>query len=154
MRLASIESDRRRSLVPTLVCGSSRGIYTDMCAYSVVFAVLLLVGGCGRPTRTSGSIAVDARFVARIARSGQGFVAVNLSDSAARPVTGAHIAAEGNMSHPGMAPVLADCKEIEPGRYQADLDLGMRGSWVILLEITLANGEKMERRMGVEVKAD
>ena len=140
--------------MPALVSGSSRGIYADMCAYSAVFAVLLLVGGCARSTRTPGSIAVDAKFVPRIARSGQGIVAVNLSDSAARPVTGAHITAEGNMSHPGMAPIFADCKESEPGRYQARLDLGMRGSWVILLEITLANGEKIERRMGVEVKAD
>jgi YtkA-like len=140
--------------VPALVCGSSWGVYAAMRTYSAIFALLLLVSGCARSTRTPGSIAVDAKFVPRIARSGQGIVAVNLSDSAARPVTGAHITAEGNMSHPGMAPVFADCKEREPGRYQADLDLGMRGSWVILLEITLANGEKIERRMGVEVKAD
>jgi hypothetical protein len=53
-----------------------------------------------------------------------------------------------------MAPVFVDCKETEPGRYQADLNLGMRGSWVVLLHIQLANGEKLERQVGVKVKAD
>src|SRR5262245_34055966 len=125
-------------------CGSSRGARAAIRTHAAVFAVFLLAAACARPARTSGSIMVDAQFAPRIARSGQGMVAVNLTDSAARPVTGAHIRAEGNMSHPGMAPVFAECRESEPGRYQAELDLGMRGSWVILLDIRLANGEKIE----------
>lgn len=58
------------------------------------------------------------------------------------------------MAHPGMAPVFGDAKEIEPGRYEASLDLGMMGTWAVLLHVRLADGEKIERQMDIEVKAD
>jgi hypothetical protein len=120
----------------------------------VLCTVLLFPGGCGRLARTSDAVTVDVRMAPEVAQVGRGTVAVNLRDSASQLVTGAHVTAEGNMTHPGMAPVFVDCKETEPGRYQADLNLGMRGSWVVLLHIQLANGEKLERQVGVKVKAD
>ena len=82
---------------------------------------------------------------------GRGTVSIKLQDAAARPVIGARVTAEANMSHPGMAPVFDEAREIEPGRYQADVELGMRGDWVILLHIRLATGQKMERRMVLSV---
>jgi len=116
--------------------------------------VLLFPGGCGRLARTSDAVAVDVRLAPEVAQAGRGTVAVNLRNSDSQLVTGARVTAKGNMTHPGMAPVIVDCKETEPGRYQADLNLGMRGSWVVLLHIKLANGDKLERQVGVEVKAD
>lgn len=50
------------------------------------------------------------------------------------------------MTHAGMSPVLAESKEVEPGRYQSQLTLQMAGDWVILLHGTLAGGEKLERQ--------
>ena len=50
------------------------------------------------------------------------------------------------MTHAGMSPVLAEAKEIQPGRYQSQLTLQMAGDWVILLHGTLASGEKLERQ--------
>lgn len=53
------------------------------------------------------------------------------------------------MAHAGMAPVFADAQEIDPGRYQARLTLGMAGDWVILLHIVLRDGQKLEHQFDV-----
>ena len=46
-----------------------------------------------------------------------------------------------------MAPVFAEAREIEPGRYQAHLTFAMAGDWVILLHIMLPGGQKLERQI-------
>jgi hypothetical protein len=72
-----------------------------------------------------------------------------LSDAAGRPVTGARITIEADMSHAGMTPVFAEAKEVQPGSYQSRLTFEMAGDWVILLHGTLANGKKLERQFDV-----
>ena len=62
------------------------------------------------------------------------------------PVRGAGIALEGDMSHPGMAPVFGEARETEPGRYTGHLSFYMAGDWTILLHVTLANGEKSREK--------
>ncbi len=54
------------------------------------------------------------------------------------------------MTHPGMAPVFSDAKEIAPGRYQGQLEFGMGGDWVVLVHATLANGQHLEREIDVK----
>jgi YtkA-like len=76
-------------------------------------------------------------------------VTLRFADSAAKPITGAHIAIEADMSHPGMRPLFAEAKETEPGRYQAHLEFPMAGDWVILLHVTLPGGKKLERQIDV-----
>lgn len=44
------------------------------------------------------------------------------------------------MLHPGMAPVFADAKEIEPGRYEAEVELSMAGDWYVTVQVGLADG--------------
>jgi YtkA-like len=56
---------------------------------------------------------------------------------------------EADMTHPGMSPVFAKAKEMQPGRYEAEIQFGMAGDWVILLHGTLAGGEKLERQFDV-----
>jgi succinate-acetate transporter protein len=76
-------------------------------------------------------------------------VAIQLADSAAKPVSHAHIMVEGDMSHPGMAPIFAEAEETAAGNYQAHIDFNMGGDWVLLLHIKLANGQKIERQVDV-----
>jgi hypothetical protein len=54
------------------------------------------------------------------------------------------------MSHPGMAPIFGDTRETEPGHYRSAIKFTMLGDWVILVHITLANGQRMERRIDVK----
>ena len=83
------------------------------------------------------------------ARVGAATVSLNLTDAGAKPVTGARVTLEGDMSHPGMEPVFGNTDETQPGRYQGHLQLTMPGDWVVLAHITLANGEKIERQADV-----
>lgn len=82
-------------------------------------------------------------------RVGPVTITLKLADAASKPLTGAHIAIEADMSHPGMSPGFAEAKEAEPGRYQAHLEFQMAGDWVILLHITLPGGKKLERQIDV-----
>lgn len=82
-------------------------------------------------------------------RIGIARITLGLTDVRAKPVTGARVALEGDMSHPGMAPVFGATKETDPGRYEGRLELTMAGDWVILAHITLANGQKVERQVDV-----
>ncbi len=62
-----------------------------------------------------------------------------------QPVAGAEVRLEGNMSHPGMAPVFSGAREAAPGRYEAPLDLTMAGDWFVLARITLRDGRSLSR---------
>ncbi|HTT63814.1 MAG TPA: FixH family protein [Bryobacteraceae bacterium] len=83
-------------------------------------------------------------------RVGLATVTVRLADRSAKAVAGAQINLEGDMAHPGMAPVFAKAKETEPGRYVAHLQLTMAGDWVILVQATVANGRKISRQVDVK----
>jgi hypothetical protein len=64
-------------------------------------------------------------------------------------VGGSRISLEADMSHPGMSPVFGETKELTPGIYQAQLDLGMPGDWLILVHIRLPGGQTIERQIDV-----
>ena len=67
-----------------------------------------------------------------------------------KPVPGARIELEGDMTHPGMAPVFGKAIEGAAGDYSGRLDLPMGGDWVILMHVTLADGRKVERQIDVK----
>jgi hypothetical protein len=75
---------------------------------------------------------------------------LSLADSSSKPVSGATIVLEADMSHAGMAPVFGASTEVAPGRYSGNLAFTMAGDWVVLLHMTLPNGARVERQ--IEVK--
>lgn len=83
-------------------------------------------------------------------RVGQVTITLKLTDVSKKPVTGAHIKLEGNMSHAGMTPVFAEANEIAPGSYRSVVNLSMAGDWDILVHITLPDSRKLDRH--VEIK--
>jgi hypothetical protein len=83
----------------------------------------------------------------RPARVGSETMVLQLTDVSKQPVTGDRVEVEGDMSHPGMAPVFAVARELAPGRYTAKLQLTMAGDWMILFHITLRSGQKVEKEM-------
>jgi hypothetical protein len=72
-----------------------------------------------------------------------------LADPAAKPISGARITLEADMSHAGMAPVFEEASETEPGQYRARLKFAMAGDWVILLHVRLPGGRSLERQFNV-----
>jgi len=89
-------------------------------------------------------------------RVGPATVSLKLIDFlASKPVSGARVTLEGNMTHAGMTPVFAEAKEFEPGGYRATLDFTMAGDWVVLVHAALPDGRKLERTLDVKgVRAD
>lgn len=122
--------------------------------HSFRFQVLMLAAaisalpwiGCSRNTATPSALVVDFEATPQPARVGDVIVDFTLADAASRPVTGAHLTTEADMTHAGMAPVFGSAQENQPGRYESTLTLGMAGDWIILLHGTLPTGEKVERQ--------
>jgi hypothetical protein len=109
----------------------------------------LLIASCSRPMGSSSFVAIEHEISPEPARVGPATITLKLANSAAKPITGAHVAIEGDMSHPGMSPRFAEAKETDPGRYEARLEFPMAGDWVILLHVTLSDGKKLERQFDV-----
>jgi hypothetical protein len=105
--------------------------------------------GCRRASYTVKDISVQEKISPQPVRIGSATIAIQLADALARPVTHARVVVEGDMSHPGMAPVFATATESSPGIYTAQLYFNMGGDWVVLSHIVLTDGRKLERRMDV-----
>jgi hypothetical protein len=105
---------------------------------------------CSRSSGSSPAVTVEHEISPQPARVGPITITLRLTDAAAKRITGASVALEADMSHPGMSPVFGEAKEVEPGSYQGRIDVTMAGDWVILLHITLAGGQKLERQVDVK----
>jgi hypothetical protein len=116
----------------------------------VVCAATLVTVGCSRPVEPRPPlVAIEHEISPQPPRVGPVTFTFKLADATGKPLTGAHIAIEADMSHAGMSPLFAEAKETEPGRYQAHLEFPMAGDWVILLHVTLPDGKKLERQIDV-----
>jgi hypothetical protein len=74
---------------------------------------------------------------------------MTLRDRDQKPVTGARLRLEGLMSHPGMAPVVADVVERDAGTYDAPLQFTMAGDWILLVTGQLADGTPLNKRIEI-----
>ena len=117
--------------------------------YGFICAATLLIAGCSRPVEPRPFLAIEHEFSPEPARVGPATVTLKLADATGKPITGAHIAIEADMSHAGMSPLFAEAKEAGPGRYEAHLEFQMAGDWVILLHVTLPDGTRVERQIDV-----
>jgi len=115
----------------------------------LTLAATWVLTGCCRPPDSTSAVTMVHEISPQPARIGPIVLTFRLADSAAKAVTGAHIALEAEMSHAGMSPVFGEAKEIEPGQYQAHLMFEMAGDWTILLHVILPGGQKLERQIEV-----
>lgn len=67
-------------------------------------------------------------------------VTVTVTDADGEPVTGATVALRADMTHAGMAPVLASAEETGDGVYVAQVDWNMGGDWVLTITATAPDG--------------
>jgi YtkA-like len=116
-----------------------------------LFALALLVAyGCtGAGTTESTGVTIDLALRPDPPKVGKAAAVITLTDKAGRPVRGAAVKLEGNMNHAGMTPVFADAKEVEPGRYETELEFTMGGDWFVLVNVTLPDGRKLTRKVDV-----
>ncbi len=74
---------------------------------------------------------------------------MTIRDRDSEPVIGARLRLEGLMSHPGMAPVVADVVERGDGVYDAPLQFTMAGDWILLVTGQLADGRGLTKRIEI-----
>ena len=114
----------------------------------------MLMSGCSRPSDLSAdapaTVAIQPEILPQPVRVGAATVVLKVTDARGKPVAGAHVAMEADMTHAGMSPQFADAKETESGRYDGQLQFPMAGDWVILLHVTLPGGKKLERQFEVK----
>ncbi len=102
--------------------------------------------GC-REGEAQPDIAFEYKFMPDPPRTGFATFSLRLADAAGKPINGARIDLEGNMSHAGMRPVFSEARELETGRYEAALEFTMRGDWIILVHITLPDGRRLQKEL-------
>lgn len=109
-----------------------------------------LGAACDRATgRAGGDASLAWTFAPDPPAVGPCRLTLRLSDGSGRRVSGARLKVEADMTHPGMRPVLAAAVEEGDGRYHADLDFAMAGSWVVLVTGELPHGGAFSRRIDV-----
>jgi hypothetical protein len=110
---------------------------------------VLLTSGCSKPIASRADVAIEYGINPPPVRVGPAVRTVKLRDAAGAPVAGAHVNLEADMSHPGMAPVFGETREVGPGQYQGSLEFAMSGDCVILIHATLPDGRTLERDVNV-----
>jgi hypothetical protein len=113
----------------------------------------LAATGC-RPPAAPAEAAPDVSLTWRVTpdppAAGPVRLSLALTDAATgRPVPGAAVRIEGNMSHAGMRPVVGTAREVSPGTYEATLELTMAGDWFLLVDAELPGGRTLDRQMSL-----
>jgi hypothetical protein len=115
-----------------------------------VFLVLgSLLMGCHKPIEPQPALKVELELAPQPPRLGPGVITLVVADAEGKAVTGAHVSVEGDMTHAGMGPIIAEAKEVGAGRYQAPFEFSMGGDWVIVVHVTLPSGQAVERQFEV-----
>jgi hypothetical protein len=112
-------------------------------------ASFLSHAGCGHSARSEPH--VDLTWTLRPASAivGPNTLTLSIRGRSGEPMAGATVRIEGHMTHPGMAPVMADAVERAPGVYEAAFAFTMQGNWVLLVSVRLPDGARVERRIDV-----
>jgi hypothetical protein len=106
--------------------------------------------GCSREEGVGGEIAAVWAIEPAAPVAGTETIArITLRDEDRQPIAGARLRLEGHMSHPGMAPVVADVVERGDGTYEAPLHFSMAGDWVLVMTGELADGRRITKDVKV-----
>lgn len=82
---------------------------------------------------------------------GDAELTLELTDPARAPVQGAVLQVRGDMTHAGMAPVLAEAGEGALGRYPVDFEWTMAGDWILTIQGNLPDGRQLLRTYEIQV---
>ena len=111
---------------------------------------LALAQGCTQRNEPSLNLTLAYEVSPLPARVGPTTITLRMTDASGKAVTGARVTLEGNMSHPGMAPVFAEARETEAGRYESVIELSMAGDWYVLAHVSLPDGRKLDQQFEIK----
>lgn len=144
MHVRVAHSPRRRRLA------LSHAITRAIVLFATALAAGVPAGGCARSgPPAADDVRVEWQVTPSPASVGPATVRFSLVDAAGRPVPGARLSVEGHMTHPGMAPVVAEVHETGRGAYEAALSFTMAGDWILIVEGELSDGRRLRRPLSV-----
>ncbi len=110
----------------------------------------MVLAACRGQSAAAGNVQIDLRISPNPPAVGRSEVIVRLADAGGKSLEGATVEVEGNMTHPGMVPVLARAEEVGGGRYVVrDFAFTMGGDWILTVRAVLPSGERVERTFDV-----
>lgn len=115
--------------------------------------VLAALPGCRRQTDLTAApgYEIELIVVPSPPAVGHAHLELKLTDPQGQPLQGADLSIRGDMTHPGMTPVLAEVTELGGGRYTAAIEWSMAGDWVVTIEVELRDGLVFERTFNLSV---
>lgn len=118
----------------------------------VMLLGVLFVAGCDRRSETnSGDVQVDVEVSPQPLEVGPAQVTVMLRDANDKPIENAAVEVEGNMSHAGMVPVIAEATGGDDGHYVTqDFEFTMSGDWFVIVRATLPDGQTAEQTFDLQ----
>ncbi len=129
------------------LCNNICSLLKRLTIISLAFGLVIL--GCQSSGNDTSDVKLDWEIKPDPPIVGMATMNITMRDSTNQLIKGADIKLEGNMSHPGMEPVTAAAKEVEPGQYSAKLEFTMGGDWFILVESTLPDDRVVERQINI-----
>lgn len=123
----------------------------ERAARAPALALWLVLAGaaCRRHAPAPEELSLSFQLTPDPPAVGAARVEVTVADASGRPAVGGTLRLQGNMTHPGMRPTFADCRESSPGRYQGWLPLTMAGDWTIQVEGSFPGGRHASRTWSV-----
>jgi YtkA-like len=123
-------------------------LQTGLSVLLLILCACWLGGACHRQAQAR-DLTFESNLSPRRPAVGPALLELHVLDATGRPVVGAHLRIEAQMSHPGMAPFLATATERGNGVYEAALRFTMAGDWIVLVTGSLSNGDRVEYRIEI-----
>jgi hypothetical protein len=125
-------------------------------ALTAVVLIALTVSGCRQqqalPTSAENpAVSIVVTVEPSPPVTGEAKLIVTLADSEGAPVSGAQISVRGDMTHPGMVPVLAEADCDDAGRCEVPFEWTMGGDWIVDITVTLPDGTTAAQRFDYRV---
>ena len=127
---------------------------------SFLFPILIIIiltgflSACGRIQANQQKLAdinIELSVEPTQPAVGPAQLVVIVTDAAGRPINNANLQVEGNMTHAGMVPVLAQATAGENGRYTVPFEWTMGGDWIVTVTATLPDGSTAEEQFDLQV---
>lgn len=123
----------------------------------LLLLLVLIAAGCresAAPTPTPDpSIVMTLEIDPQPAAVGDAVLIVSLTDPTGAPITGATVAATGDMNHAGMVPVNGEATGGDDGLYRIPFRWTMGGDWFVIVEATLPDGRSTRQTFDLSVQS-
>ena len=114
----------------------------------------LFIGGCRR-SLSQNELASDVNMALTVEPAapvvGSATLRITLTDTNDEPINDASLEIRGDMTHPGMEPVLASIDAGQAGVYEVPFEWTMGGDWIVTVTATLADGRVAIREFDLTV---